>query len=35
VDLVTILCGFAAFEQRSPRLDRADVDRAMKMYFAH
>jgi predicted ATPase with chaperone activity len=32
-DLVDILCGVAAFEQRAPTLDRADVDNAMKIYF--
>jgi hypothetical protein len=33
-DLVDTLSGIAAFEQREPRADRADVERALNMYFA-
>jgi predicted ATPase with chaperone activity len=32
-DLTKIIRGIAAFEEREPRVDRADVDEAMKVYF--
>lgn len=33
-DLLDIVCGAAAFEQRSPRLERTDLEDALKLYFA-
>ena len=32
-DLTKIIRGIAAFEERPPRVDRTDVDEAMKVYF--
>jgi hypothetical protein len=32
-DLTKIIRGIASFEERPPRIDRADVDEAMKVYF--
>ncbi len=32
-DLLDILCGTASFEQRAPRFDQEQVDRALKIYF--
>jgi hypothetical protein len=32
-DVLNILCGVAAFEQRKPSLDKPAIDRAMKLYF--
>jgi hypothetical protein len=32
-DLVGIVCGIAAFEQRPPELDRENLDRALHIYF--
>jgi predicted ATPase with chaperone activity len=34
-DLLTILRGVAAFEQRAAILDKRSVDHAVKMYFVH
>ncbi len=34
-DLLEILRGTAAFEQRTPYFGQADLDQAMKVYFAH
>ncbi len=33
-DLLDIVCGAAAFDQRAARLERTDLDDAMKLYFA-
>ncbi len=33
-DLVTIACGIAAFEQRTPSLEKPVVDEAIEVYFA-
>ena len=33
-DLLTIICGSAAFEKRAPRLEKPYIDRALKVYFA-
>jgi len=35
LDVTSIICGMAAFEQRGPRMDKEDVDNAMEVYFAH
>jgi hypothetical protein len=35
VDLVRILMAVAAFEERHAELTKADVDRAIRLYFAH
>jgi hypothetical protein len=32
-DIVTIMCGMAEFEQRSPGFSSSDVDRALQVYF--
>lgn len=34
-DLVTIICGIAAFEKRQPTFDKRDIDNAIKVYFVH
>src|SRR6185437_14712311 len=34
-DLMAIIAGMARFEQRSPALDKDQVEQAMKLYFAH
>jgi hypothetical protein len=34
-DLVRIISGIAAFEQRPPSLNRRDVDEALRVYFVH
>ena len=34
-DLVEILRGTAAFEQRHPYFGQADLDQALKVYFVH
>jgi len=34
-DLMKIIRGIAAFEKRTPSLDRRDVDEALKVYFVH
>lgn len=34
-DIVGILCGVAAFEQRTPTLDEQNIDRALRLYFVH
>lgn len=33
-DLLDIVCGAAAFEQRAARLEQTDLDEALKLYFA-
>ncbi|HYL36410.1 MAG TPA: AAA family ATPase [Bryobacteraceae bacterium] len=35
VDLTQIVCGVATFERRPPVLDKTNIDRAMRIYFAH
>ena len=32
-DLLAIICGLAAFEQRQPTLEKGDVDHALNVYF--
>jgi hypothetical protein len=32
-DLITIICGTAAFEQRAPALSNGHIDRALQVYF--
>ena len=34
-DLIKIICGIAAFEKRSPSLEKSDVDNALRVYFVH
>jgi len=34
-DLMEIVAGIAKFEQRAPVLERAEVERALKLYFVH
>ena len=34
-DLMKIIRGIAAFEKRTPTLDKRDVDEALKVYFVH
>ena len=34
-DVTAIVCGIAEFERRTPELNKADIDRAMRVYFAH
>ena len=34
-DLMKIIRGIAAFERRTPSLDKGDVDEALKVYFVH
>lgn len=34
-DLMKIIRGIAAFEKRTPSLDKRDVDEALKVYFVH
>jgi predicted ATPase with chaperone activity len=34
-DILNILCGVAAFEQRPPTFDKASMDRALNLYFVH
>ena len=34
-DLIKIIRGIAAFEKRTPTLEKRDVDEALKVYFAH
>jgi hypothetical protein len=33
-DLMNIICGIAAFEKRTPSLEKHYIDRAVKVYFA-
>ncbi len=35
VDLMGIIAGMAKFEQRNPVLERAEAERALKLYFVH
>ena len=34
-DLMKIIHGIAAFEKRTPSLEKRDVDEALKVYFVH
>jgi hypothetical protein len=34
-DLMAIIVGMARFEQRTPALEKDEVERALKLYFVH
>ena len=35
IDLIRIIRGIAAFEKRTPTLEKRDVDEALLVYFVH